>query len=1326
MLSERINRKGIMTNRAVLRQRGNRGNCPLRFMRRFRSGQAVLLATLVMFVVAAVGAGFILFVQSSMNLSQRARQEEEAFLLARAGLLFADRQLTEEGADWRPSIMVDFDEFERSRGWHRPDKDKDWYGKYAARQVTDLLGRIQGAGGAFLLKVKYVPEQQVIKIISIGRPYPNSPVFRRLVAYKPLPTDWIWVTANGDDQDPLLLPAGIDDDGNPSQAEYTGYFVRFGQRLNWVLQVDPLVNQWIGLNAERDSLVAALPPANDPYKLNWLRLRTWIGPSRLPVQDTTLVFTSTIRANSDLMWYGVTALQITDLFQGAAPLVEVARRIQHADDDADLRVGEDTLNGQDDDGDGLVDEDPLAIVWVYDNYDSFAPSNYPAFLNGAVPSNFGSPPGNGFVLFPVGGFPRYTDGWERIGGILPVRWVFNFPRRITPRTAPSIDMGTYLAQTRDAAPPASHYGYFSIPASLNLRQPTDQNSLPYFYTVRNDLDNPNQPLIFRGIYIDNDADRQFVDTAPDVDGDSNPDPQVFVDNSGDYRPELAQIFDWVVKPPQLVYDPNNPAVWALHPRRTQVSSGWLQNDGANALTERNLLELNQPANRRISAPNLYVPPGVEVRFDVVPTNTPNVVLQRTWLIRHDGQPFRTPDGSPFTDDGNTLVNESIRLVFVDQVQLGQFDADGDGQFGEDPINGGDDDGDGFIDEDPAPDADGDGESMEDPVDFQDNDGDSLVDEDPPHTAQINGQIPQIVISAEGNIRVSGQVAVSLKIVTPETIYVEGPLHPITSNATIELLAVRNICVNLAAARTPIPPDGLNPLADRSTLLPRLRVFSVAGSVQGIHYTLPNTYQTYLKHFSDWLEGGVAGLVFPTPQDNNGDRLVDSVDATGNPLTSQVTFALTGSNLPLSQDLTANFSQLLSGAWTLRLILLHRGMAAVQDPNNPANWQPVRNPWTNLQVEIWFDENLNGQLDNNEPRARIYGPGEPMRTFPSASRWYQGDGRQVDPTDPATAKEWVILDLAIPYNVPGLLVDRDNNGQITTVDLWSSMQLMRITVTSPVAGEVIPNGRMPVRYELTGIKLALYDEHGIPRPVWQLSPDPRSPVPSPFFVLAQNIRSGRGTLFILAPNYFDPTAHPSWQQLISSTQQQWRDNFRVLQRQWSLYYLRHNSVRLTLLLDPNDPNYQIPDHLRSQLIAQSVPIIAGQITVRVTPQTMLWLLANQIASQNLPIHPDAVRFAFETVLDKSALPYWADLNPTNRLSDLLDLNRPSPPVFVEVPRAMFASSLIWSVRFANPATQGVLNLSSNAVAPSYYRTHLIPNLRVSPGFFVIFQQQVGQD
>lgn len=1240
----------------------------------FRRGQAVLLATLILFVVAAVGAGFILFVQSSMNLSQRARQEEEAFMLAQAGLLFADRMLTEKGADWRPSVTVEFDDFERSRGWHRPDKDNDWYGKYAARQVIDLLGAVQGAGGAFLLKVKYLPEQQVVKVISIGRPSPNSPVFRRLVAYKPIPAEWIWVTAwgDGDNPDPLLLRLGVDDNGNLNAPEYVGNFVRLGQELNWRLQIAPNANQWLRLNPERDPKTVVLPPANEPERLNWLRLRSWLGPVRLPIRDRTVVLTSTIRSNSDLLWYGTNALQVTQLFAGAMPVLEVARRIQHADDET--------------------------LVLVYDNNDAFQSPP-------ARPSNFGTPEGSGFVLFPVGGVPRYLDGWERLGGLLPVRWVFNFERRTKPLIAPAINLPFYYAQTRDFNPPSSHYGYARIPEpsprrTLNLRTG--------FYEVNYS----DQPLVFRGIYIDNFADRQFVERAPDVNGDGQPDPAFFVDNRDEYRPELAQVFDWIVKPPLV--DPSNPK--QLHPRRRQPDSGWLQLDDVNSATERNTVESGAP--HRMAASNFYVPPGVEVRFDVVqpdPQNQPNLLLQRTWLIRHDGRPFRAPDGTALGDDPNTRFNEGYRLVFIDRVLLASVDADNDGRNGEDPI------------------------------DFRDNDDDGKVDEDPPQVMpdQDTGQVPQIVIVAEGNVRVSGQVAVSVKIVSRGTIYVEGPLYPVVGNATavvtdlpsqigaasIELLAKQNVCLNFAAARTPIPPDGLNPIADRASLLPRWGVTAVGGykdpndpfALQRTDYALPNTFRVPEDLFADWLNGSVVALTFPAPQDNftvrdgrvtsGSDGLVDSVDNRNNPLVAQVTFALIGTNLPLSEDLRVNWDKFVNRSWTLRLVLLHRGLAAVQDPNT-ANWQPVPNPWTNLQIDLWFDENGNGVWDNREPAARLYGPAEPMRTFPVASRWYQGDGRPVDPNDPTTAKEWGIMEIAIPPTIPGLRVDSD-------VALWRSLQRMRVTITSPVAGEVLPQGRTPVRYELAGIKLALYDEQGFPRPIWQATPET-------FFVVA-NVHAEGGTVGFVPTDYFDPTAHPSWMQVFANPNatQPALQQVRQWQRLWSLYYLRHNIVRWTAIFDPAT----LPSAIRNAAPPpQSVPILAGQIIQRVTMQTMLWRLANQFANQ-LPqvptIHPDAVRFGFEIALDKLALPYFSDLNSGNRLADLLDLNRPVPPVFVEVPRAMFASAWLWSWRQVIPQAQGVLDVTRSALPP-FYRAPTVPNLRLSAGYFAVSQQQTGED
>jgi len=1225
-----------------------------------------------MFVVAAVGAGFLLFVNNSMNLSQRAREEQEAFVLAQAGLAFADAQLTENGADWRPSILVDFDEFEKAQGWHRPDSDNDWYGKYAARQVVDLLGNVAGSG-AFLIKVKYKPDEQVFKIISIGRPRPNSPVYRRLVAYKPLLADWIWVTAeNETNPDPLLFDA---DNDNLRE-------VLLGQAINW--QVEQ--NFWF--NAERDPLQPVLPPPDDPQRLRWLRLRTWLSPNRLPIWDRTSVFTSTIRINSDLLWYGTNAVQVTDFFASAQTALEVAGTIRHY-----------PLGG------GLPNIAPQTQVLVYDWQEQFQ--------GFAQPSNAGSPPGSGFVFFPIGGVPRYMDGWERLGGLMPIRWVFNFPRRVAPRTPPNLDLPAYYAQTRDADPPFSQYGYYRLPDPLRGQAPAldnTPNSLTFGFYVLNYFDpnsptDPNRLLAFRGIYIDNFADKQFVSNPPN-DAPST----AFNDATGNYRPELAQVYDWVVKPSQT--DLANPNM--VHPRRRQRDSGWLQDDAINASTERNLMELTardannqpQPLNfaMRMTAPHLYVPPGVEVRFDVVTTNNPQVVLQRTWLIRHDGQPFRAPDGTPLSN----------RLVFIDPVQITP---------GTDPIN------------------------------FRDDDGNGLIDDDPPLTNLVTLQppqrglpslsaphVPEIVLLAEGNIRLSGQVAVSIKIVTPETIYIEGPLHPVTSNATIELLAKRNVCFNFAAAKTPIPPDGLNPQTERSLLLPQWRIAQLIdpqNQGRGESYALPNLpinpqADQRLPLFADLLGGSVLALRFPAPEDGNGDGLVDAADPQGR--SPSITFALSPSSLlSLSDDLTqrdangdTGLDKLVRSRWTLRLVLLHRGLAAIPDPNSPTGWQLINNPWTNLEVDLWLDSNDNGLWDANEPRIRLYGPSEPMRTFPVASRWYQGDGRPVDPNDPTTGKEWGILDIPIPTNI----FDLNGDGQLTPNELQSALQKMRITVTSPVAGEVIPQGRTPVSYELAGIKLALYDENGLPRPIWQpvIAPTQQNPFGSPFFVLAQTIHAENGTIGFVPPPYFDPTAHPSWQRLIASNDPNWQARFRQWQRLWSFYYLRHNGVRWTPFLDPNDPNLTLPPTLRAQLIAQSAPIIAGQLIMRVTPQTILWRLAAQGAIPATdtfkPQKDNSLRFALEVGWDRASLPYTHDLDPQNKLADLINLQRQIAPVFAEVPPTMFSSAWLWAWRAAPP--QGVMDVRQPSPLPSFYRAPVVPDLNLPKGYVMVLQQQLGKD
>jgi hypothetical protein len=275
----------------------------------------------------------------------------------------------------------------------------------------------------------------------------------------------------------------------------------------------------------------------------------------------------------------------------------------------------------------------------------------------------------------------------------------------------------------------------------------------------------------------------------------------------------------------------------------------------------------------------------------------------------------------------------------------------------------------------------------------------------------------------------------------------------------------------------------------------------------------------------------------------------------------------------------------------------------------------------------------------------------------------------------------------------------------------------------------------VSYELAGIKLALYDEQGLPRPIWQpvIPPIPTQqnpfPLGSPFFVLAQTILAENGTIGIVPPPYFDPTAHPSWQQLIANPN--WWTHFRQWQRLWSFYYLRHNSVRWSPFLDPAT----LPSNLQAQLLAQSIPILAGRLIMRVTPQTMLWRLAAQNAIPptlpNPPNTPDplkpqkdnSLRFAWELSLDKAALPYGNDLNPQNKLADLTDLQRQIAPAFAEVPHTMFSSAWLWAWRAA--PLSGVLNLG-NAPLPPYFRAPVVPNLKLPKGYVMVLQQQVGKD
>jgi len=189
-----------------------------------QAGQGLLIAVLVMLLVALLGAAFVGVV--SFNLAQSARHEDvvKADQMAKAGIEYADEQLTNslDGADWRPMDSLGgigaaptrqgtsgyYDEIEKARGWA-----DGYYIKFPDPRDPDATATTNPdfAGGRFLLKVEYPGGQsgsaleKFIKITSIGRSSNNPAVFKERVAYKPITlTDYVrFVTQNN--PDPALM-----------------------------------------------------------------------------------------------------------------------------------------------------------------------------------------------------------------------------------------------------------------------------------------------------------------------------------------------------------------------------------------------------------------------------------------------------------------------------------------------------------------------------------------------------------------------------------------------------------------------------------------------------------------------------------------------------------------------------------------------------------------------------------------------------------------------------------------------------------------------------------------------------------------------------------------------------------------------------------------------------------------------------------------------------------------------------------------------------------------------------------------------------------------
>ncbi|UCH34223.1 MAG: type II secretion system protein [Armatimonadota bacterium] len=149
------------------------------------SGQALILAVLVMLIVAVLAALFLAVIASQLRQAQRQSFVIALQEIAEAGLRYADHNLVSgpEGADWRPD----------------PNPGTFDYGE-----------------GEFRLTVTYEPEagdpySRFIKLESLAQLKGNPFLQRRMVAYKPiLITDYVRFVTNGEKNPlPALLGAAV-------------------------------------------------------------------------------------------------------------------------------------------------------------------------------------------------------------------------------------------------------------------------------------------------------------------------------------------------------------------------------------------------------------------------------------------------------------------------------------------------------------------------------------------------------------------------------------------------------------------------------------------------------------------------------------------------------------------------------------------------------------------------------------------------------------------------------------------------------------------------------------------------------------------------------------------------------------------------------------------------------------------------------------------------------------------------------------------------------------------------------------------------------------
>lgn len=222
------------------------------------SGQTLIIAIMVMFILAVLATVFIALVARNLTRSTRMSSTDAVAAIAEAGIRYADEMMTtsEDGADWRPAPD------NLPPALREDDPDFEWLRPYTPAEAGDTgptggYTRFNSGQGRFLLRVSYNPDPRIpmskyIKIESVGRwgnIDPDDPTTfhdvsskslrREITAYKPIGLTescrFITNKSNRNVDVALGVPGYRTEFGRPTSSKYQmrGGPIRVNANLLW-------------------------------------------------------------------------------------------------------------------------------------------------------------------------------------------------------------------------------------------------------------------------------------------------------------------------------------------------------------------------------------------------------------------------------------------------------------------------------------------------------------------------------------------------------------------------------------------------------------------------------------------------------------------------------------------------------------------------------------------------------------------------------------------------------------------------------------------------------------------------------------------------------------------------------------------------------------------------------------------------------------------------------------------------------------------------------------------------------------------------------------